>query len=197
MPYPPGAVGSGYPNTLRKPGIAWRAPRQALSRPYCMLARATRVQMRRHFLLVQREVSGSLLMDGVGEFVLFVSFSSVVISSLAFRFASMTDVSFNRGIKGITISASKGNSRSKCFVLLPRSTTSISSNERGSPSSHPQSHSQPERVQNHGSVVEMRGQRRPKRLTHTISALHVSLSSPTRNLFQEPYISPPKNLRLR
>lgn len=44
-----------------------------------MLARATRAQIRRHFLLAQSEVSGSLLMDGGGEPRLSLSLSSMVI----------------------------------------------------------------------------------------------------------------------
>ena len=75
IPYPPGALGSGYPKTLRKPGIACRAARQALSRPYCMLARETRAQMKRHLLLIQSEVSGSLSTVGLGEPSLSLSFS--------------------------------------------------------------------------------------------------------------------------
>lgn len=58
MAYPPGLVGSGYPKTTRNPGIACKPPTAAESRPYCMFAIETMVQMSRHFLFAHSEVCG-------------------------------------------------------------------------------------------------------------------------------------------
>lgn len=53
--------GFGYPNTLRKPGIACRDPTAARSKPYCMLAMETRQQRNRHFRFCQSDVEEKLL----------------------------------------------------------------------------------------------------------------------------------------
>ena len=58
--YPAGWLGSLYPNTSKKPGIACKDPIAAESSPYCMLAIATVAHIARHFRFAQRDVSGIL-----------------------------------------------------------------------------------------------------------------------------------------
>lgn len=60
--YPAGWLGSLYPNTSKKPGIACRDPIAAESSPYCMFAMATIAHIAKHFRFAQRDVSAIFTM---------------------------------------------------------------------------------------------------------------------------------------
>ena len=53
IPYANGLVGSSYPKTIKKPGIACKPPTAAVSMPYCMLAIATAEHISRHLRFAQ------------------------------------------------------------------------------------------------------------------------------------------------